>query len=286
MTKSASLLWILLPLSLLLNTEKSVADDSVQTVVKVVHAKGNFDQVGNKKWKETLGNKTGYFKEYSRDSSVINLLKDNGVRVEINLKEGKIYYGGSPSAASFIDPAIKKELYTITDRKSVTRKAVSSGSNAYLETIGNYQKLGDDTYLGQSYSGVEYYYPIPRTADKAEKLIVSLISGTGNIKENSSISLKATATGDWDSGWGSYNLLGAFEGGIYYWKDYGEKTTWTITKAFPDSTDPTIYYGDVVFLKNPAFTNGYLELKVGEINSTSVGQGWYILEKTSPWWTH
>ena len=38
------------------------AEDAKETVVKVVHSRGNFDQVGYNEWKETLDGRTGMFR--------------------------------------------------------------------------------------------------------------------------------------------------------------------------------------------------------------------------------
>ncbi len=275
------------------------AEDAKETVVKVVHSRGNFDQVGYNEWKETLDGRTGMFREDSRDTDIINLVKEtNGVRVVLNLSEMAVYYGEKGVSPFFLDQSKKKKLYDIKSTLKVSRQPLKSGSYIYLRSRGSSEvDLGDKLFVGEAYSGNSYYYPYPRIASEAEKFKISLLGeGAAALKSGDETTLQATATSSWKSGWGSYNLLGAFEGGVYYWISYGDKTTWIIYKSTDSMVmadgkqKETIYYGDLVYLKNKAYTNGYLQSEDGKLNSTYFADpgltAWYVLDKASPWWKH
>lgn len=115
--------------SILLAAPHVQAKVNGNTVAYVDHAHGSFIQIGPRQWKEILNGRVGYFTEESRDEWSVYLIKNNGVRIQIDLWTKKISQlkGGS-----------KLDLYTINQSKSV------NGSNVAMvsHSRGKFTKTG------------------------------------------------------------------------------------------------------------------------------------------------
>ena len=116
--------------------------------------------------------------------------------------------------------------------------------------------------LGTPYGGKSYYYPIMR--ESGDKLKISTAEGKeGVVRYGHKVQLKTTSKTTWTSSWQSYDILGAFADGVYYWKDYGEKSDWIIrSEVFDGDTDPKtndiVKPKDTVILENRSYKRQYL----------------------------
>ncbi|MCC7339390.1 MAG: hypothetical protein IT422_30225 [Pirellulaceae bacterium] len=86
-----------------INQSKSVNGSNV---AMVRHSRGQFTMTGPGEWFENLDDRTGIFREESRDEWSVYLIKENGVRIQLDLWTGMV---------SQLANGQQKPLYTIDD---------------------------------------------------------------------------------------------------------------------------------------------------------------------------
>lgn len=119
-------------------------------------------------------------------------------------------------------------------------------------------KSDENAYISKAYSGISYYYPtVSRDSSEAIKLKFKVHGSHDGLVYGQTVSI--ITTDSFKSGWGSYNLLGAFtDPNCYYWKEYGKNTEWEIIRASDSSVGGPVRYGDRILLRNLKYKNQYL----------------------------
>ncbi|TWT60737.1 hypothetical protein [Rubinisphaera italica] len=140
----------------------------------------------------------------------------------------------------------------------LAQQKVMNGSTVKLKSEGA------SRYLGISYGGKSYYYPLTRGQDSAEPLLLKKPHDNNAVplKYGDTVFLKATEMKAWPNNWKSYNFLGVFGDGVYYWTEKDKHSHWVITSgetptAQSQQTGRPVLKGQTIRLKN-VFNNQYL----------------------------
>jgi hypothetical protein len=93
---------------------------------------------------------------------------------------------------------------------------------------------------------------------------LQLIS-SGPLKYVDSVKIKVVSTSGWADNWKSYNLIGVFPGGVYYFDDQGNDSRFMVVPADGSglkSGEP-VYFGDRIRLLNFSYSE-YLTRNSGD----------------------
>lgn len=136
-------------------------------------------------------------------------------------------------------------------------------------------------YVTKYYSGKSYYYPqVGSNPGDAEPF---KFDGDGTqLKSLSRVVILTTNTGEMKASWRSYDKLGTFKHGVYYW-NYGAENDAVNWVLEPLDDSPEIHFDSEVRIRNVAYneyvypktSSGYLSTKKNKDDDTK----WFIREK-------
>jgi hypothetical protein len=127
--------------------------------------------------------------------------------------------------------------------------------------------LGDASnslYFSKWYAGNSYYYPLILPGkDGAEVLELDSNGNSVQLVYGDAFQIRVINTAGWETGFLSYDLLGTFNDGVYYWNDFGDQSLWGVESADGKATGAPVYFGDRIRLQNKYYSQ-HLSRQSGE----------------------
>jgi hypothetical protein len=111
----------------------------------------------------------------------------------------------------------------------------------------------DGNYYAKWYSGKSYYYPQIKSGQQNAETIQFGADGS-QLSYGNEITIFLPDSSGFNDSWRSYNKLGTFNSGVYYYQPNGDddKYTWIIESA-DAKNGPVVGFGHRIRLKNKSY---------------------------------